>query len=493
MNSKSMAVCMGGCLFAWLAGGQGLACAQAPGSGVSAPNPMTTESDQRMSLNVQSADIRSILQVIAEYSGFNVVISDAIQGDLSIRLHQVDWRDALHAVLDAKGLGVRERGKVLLIAPKAELLAQQEREVKAKNAQLSLEPLQTAVFHVSYGKAEQLLKQLIQRAQGWQRQTLTHASATRKGKPVESVPQDLTLGTMTSGLLSARGSALADARTNQLFVTDVPANIERVRHFLAAVDIPVRQVLIEAKIVEADHHFSRNLGVRLGVGNVAPVSLGPHIQMGSHYDSVSATASSAVLPYVNLPASSINGASAASFAVALFGASLTRFLNLEISALEADGRGKVVSSPRIVTADQVKALIEQGSEYPYQTATSSGATSVEFRKANLKLEVVPQITPDGNIILSVDVNKDSRGETTVSGIAINTKHIQTQVLVESGGTLMIGGILEEYQRNEEYKVPGLGDLPLVGNVFKSKGKQIDKTEVVVFITPRVINEQRTGP
>jgi type IV pilus assembly protein PilQ len=452
-----------------------------------APLAVPATKNERISLNFQSIDIRSVLQVIADFSGFNVVASDAVKGELTVRLQDVDWREALHVVLDAKGLGVKEQGNLLWVAPKADLLAQQESAIKAQAAQLTLEPLRTEVFRMNFAKADQLIKQLsVGRGR-------TNAAGLLDGlKDKVSTATSGNSGSETSSLLSQRGSVMADARTNQLFVTDVEASLEKVRQFLQAVDIPVRQVLIEARIVEADDNFSRNLGVKLGVGNTGPITLGPRIQIGNNYNAVSATASSSVLPFVNLPASGINGSAAATFAVSLFGASMSRFLNLEISALEADGRGKVVSSPRIVTADQVKALIEQGTEYPYQTSTSSGATAVEFRKANLKLEVSPQITPQGNIILDVDVNKDSRGETTAAGIAINTKHIKTQVLVENGGTLVIGGILEEYERNEVDKVPGLGDLPLIGNVFKSTRKQIDKTEVVVFITPRVINDNRIG-
>jgi type IV pilus assembly protein PilQ len=192
---------------------------------------------------------------------------------------------------------------------------------------------------------------------------------------------------------------------------------------------------------------------------------------------------------VNLPSRGAGGFAPAAFAVSLFSSAANRFLNLEISALEADGRGKIVSSPRVVTADQVKALIEQGTEFPYQTATASGATALSFRKANLKLEVTPQITPEGNIILDVDVNKDSRGETTAAGIAINTKHVQTQVLVENGGTVVIGGIFEMTEIDDTTKVPLLGDIPVMGALFRNKSKTANKSELLIFITPRVISDR----
>lgn len=223
---------------------------------------------------------------------------------------------------------------------------------------------------------------------------------------------------------------------------------------------------------------------------------GNRIAFGGSYDAVSSTTREAenVLDtintsFVNLPSTGAGGFSPAAFAVSLFSSAANRFLNLEISALEADGRGKIVSSPRVVTADQTKALIEQGTEFPYQTATSSGATAVAFRKANLKLEVTPQITPEGNIILDVDINKDSRGETTAAGIAINTKHVQTQVLVENGGTVVIGGIFEQTEIEDVTKVPMLGDVPFLGHLFKNRAKTANKSELLVFITPRVIADR----
>jgi type IV pilus assembly protein PilQ len=227
-----------------------------------------------------------------------------------------------------------------------------------------------------------------------------------------------------------------------------------------------------------------------------PVGGGNRLALGGSYDAVSMTTGETQnaldtvnTSFVNLPSTGIGGFAPATLAISLFSSAANRFLNLEISALEADGRGKIVSSPRVVTADQVKALIEQGTEYPYQTATSSGATAIAFRKANLKLEVTPQITPEGGIILDVDVNKDSRGETTAAGIAINTKHVQTQVLVEDGGTVVIGGIFEQEEVEDVTKVPLLGDIPVVGNLFKNRAKTSNKRELLIFLTPRVITDR----
>ena len=294
-------------------------------------------------------------------------------------------------------------------------------------------------------------------------------------------------------ILSARGSVISEARTNQLFVTDIPSKLEQVQSLIAKLDIPVRQVLIEARIVEAADSFGKSLGVRLGG---RPFNTTNNVMFGNSYIVPNVPTGTAPRlggnlgtnagDFLNLPAVGQNGFQATTFALSLFNSSLTRLLNLEISAAEADGRGKIVSSPRIVTADQVKALIEQGTELPYQQATSSGATSIAFRKANLKLEVTPQITPDGNIILNVDVNKDSVGRSTANGFAIDTKHIQTQVLVENGGTVVIGGIYEQSDREDETKVPLLGDIPFLGSLFKQKTRTANKSELLVFITPKML-------
>jgi type IV pilus assembly protein PilQ len=298
-----------------------------------------------------------------------------------------------------------------------------------------------------------------------------------------------------------------EARTNQLFVSDTPTYLQAIQEMIAKIDIPVRQVLIEARIVIADDTFGRSLGVRLGAldgslgkGNYPGYSIGggsTRIAVGGNQSAVgSSTGQGATSTYsdtnfVNLPASTQGGFNPASFALSLFSASMDRYLNLEISALEADGKGKVVSSPRVITADQQKALIEQGEEIPYNVATSSGATSIQFRKANLKLEVTPQITPEGNVILDVDVTKDSRGSTTPAGFAINTKHVQTKVLVENGGTVVIGGIFEQADREDVTKVPYLGDVPYLGNLFKTRTKSSTKTELLIFLTPKMVTERTT--
>jgi type IV pilus assembly protein PilQ len=266
---------------------------------------------------------------------------------------------------------------------------------------------------------------------------------------------------------------LFDPRTNQLFVTEVAARLEDVARLIGKIDVPVRQVVIEARIVEADDTFGRALGVKLGV-NAAPTA-----------NSVS----SGPLLGLDLPAQtgSLGGANAATSAVSLFGAAASRVLSVELSALEAQGKGRIVAHPRLITTDQKKALIEQGEELPYQAATSSGATNVQFRKANLKLEVVPMITPEGHVMLEVDVNKDSVGRSTVAGFAIDTKHIRTEVLVENGGTVVIGGIYTQTEKDGANQVPLLADMPFIGSLFQNRQRQVSKTELLVFLTPRVLS------
>lgn len=435
---------------------------------------------EKLSLNFQNIEVRSLLQVIADFTNFNVVTSDSVTGAVTLRLKDVPWDQALDIILQAKGLGMRKSGNVLWIAPKDEIVAREKQELESKVSIESLETLRTQSFQMNYAKASDIAEQL---------------AAASKGAAGEG----------SARMLSTRGSVIAEPRTNQLFVTDIPSKLEQVQQLIAKLDIPVRQVLIEARIVEADDRFGRSLGVRLGGSDLRGVRGGEpgysvgganRIAIGGSYNAVSSTTveSENVLDtlntsFVNLPSTGAGGFQPAAFALSLFSSAANRFLNLEISALEADGRGKIVSSPRVVTADQVKALIEQGTEYPYQTATSSGATAIAFRKANLKLEVTPQITPEGSIILDVDINKDSRGETTTAGIAINTKHVQTQVLIENGGTVVIGGIFEQIEVDDVTKVPLLGDIPFMGHLFKNKSKTANKSELLIFITPRTITDR----
>ena len=293
-----------------------------------------------------------------------------------------------------------------------------------------------------------------------------------------------------------------EARTNQLFVSDIPSKLEEIQSMITRIDIPVRQVLIEARVVIANDTFGRSLGVKLGGadlrglnGGVAGYGGSTRVTVGGNLNAVAGqtgqntSVAFADTQFVNLPAVGQGGYDPATIALSLFGAGSNRFLNLEISALEAEGKGKVVSSPRVVTADLQKALIEQGTELPYQVATSSGATSLQFRKANLKLEVTPQITPEGSVMLDVDVTKDSVGQSTAAGFAIDTKHVKTQVLIENGGTVVIGGIFEQNDTDSVSKVPVLGDIPYLGNLFKTRTKSSNKTELLIFLTPKVVTDK----
>ncbi|MGG1949767.1 type IV pilus secretin PilQ [Ralstonia solanacearum] len=418
---------------------------------------------ERMSLNFQNIDIRSLLQVFADFTNLNIVTSDSVTGTLSLRLKDVPWDQALQIVLDSKGLASRRNGNVLWVAPRGELATKEKAELESQQQVTELEPLRSQVFRLNYQRADDVRNMLLGTGTG-------------------------AAGATASRILSKRGSLTSDARTNQLFVSDIPSKLEEVQAFLLKIDIPVRQVMIEARIVEADDTFSRNLGAKLGFMNRTSGS-GVGNSYGNVLSPITENGKWTTDPAVSLPANGINGVNAASLAVSLFNAGANRFLALELSALEADGRGKIISSPRVVTADNIKALIEQGTELPYQAATSSGATSVQFRKANLKLEVTPKITPDGNVFLDVDVNKDSVGTQTTNGFAINTKHVQTQVLVENGGTVVIGGIYTQNERTDVNKVPLLGDIPVLGNLFKSTAKTNDRTELLVFLTPRVLSDQ----
>ncbi|CAJ0686674.1 type IV pilus secretin PilQ [Ralstonia mannitolilytica] len=424
---------------------------------------------ERLSLNFQNIDVRSLLQVFADFTNLNIVTSDSVTGTLSLRLKDVPWDQALQIVLDSKGLASRRNGNVLWVAPRGELATKEKAELESQQQVTELEPLRSQVFRLNYQSAGDVRNMLL-------------------GAGAAGGAAGAAGGAATSRVLSKRGSLTADLRTNQLFVSDIPSKLEEVQAFIQKIDIPVRQVMIEARIVEADDTFSRNLGAKLGFasktngagyGNTYTNVVSPVTQNATWDNS----------PAISFPANGINGVNAATVAVSLFNAGAGRFLALELSALEADGRGKIISSPRVVTADNIKALIEQGTEIPYQQATSSGATSVSFKKANLKLEVTPKITPDGNVFLDVDVNKDSVGIQTTNGFAIDTKHVQTQVLVENGGTVVIGGIYTQNERTDVNKVPLLGDIPVVGNLFKSTNKINNRTELLVFLTPRVLSDQ----
>jgi type IV pilus assembly protein PilQ len=429
---------------------------------------------ERLSLNFQNVDVRSLLQVIADFTNLNIITSDSVQGSITLRLKDVPWDQALDIILQSKGLDMRKNGNVILVAPREEIATKEKLELEARSQIADLEPLRTENFVVNYQKADDVRKLLTDEKQR---------------------------------LLSKRGSVVVDTRTNQLFVQDTAARLEEVRRLIQRIDIPVPQVLIEARIVEASDTFSRNLGVRFGVARItnnAAFGGGTGVITSGSSTSGSTSAGTGFSPSagtftgvgissinaVNLPAAGIGGFSPGTYAMTLVNSSLSTLLNLEVSALEADGRGKIVSSPRVVTADKVKAVIEQGTEIPYQSVSAGGGIGqIQFRKAVLKLEVTPQITPEGAIFLDVRVNKDSRGQDTQSGPAIDTKNVQTQVLVENGGTVVLGGIFEQTERTTITKVPVLGDVPVLGYLFKNTARVNDRSELMIFITPRVISER----
>jgi len=449
---------------------------------------------EKLSLNFQNIEVRAVLQVIADFTGLNIITSDTVTGNLTLRLKDVPWDQALEIIMQSKGLDKRKNGNVILVAP-ADELASKEKQVFESQQQIDdVEPLRTEVFTLNYMKAEAL-------------------------KDILSDPKQK--------ILSKRGSAVLDPRTNTVFVQDIPKYLEQVQAIINKTDVPVKQVMIESRLVIADEKFGKDLGARFGItqtgrpgSSVATVSgsIGNRpttvsstgtITQGTHngsvqtaltdtlrYDQASNTnstlTSSDGLPDLmsNLP---VTKAGAGNFAFTLFRLSAGLLLNLELSALETDKRGKVVSSPRITTANQRKAKIASGTEIPYLQASSSGATNVAFKPAVLSLEVTPQITPDDKIIMELEVKKDRVGQTVRVGlgeaVAIDTQSINTQVLVGNGETAVLGGIYEQTDRTDVEKVPFFGDLPIMGNLFKRKSTTSDKTELLIFITPKIMDDR----
>ena len=426
---------------------------------------------EKLSLNFQNVEVRAVLNVIADFTDLNIITSDTVAGNITLRLKDVPWDQALEILLQTRGLDSRRSGNVIWIAPRDELATREKLALEAAQQINDLEQTRTESFQMNYQKAADVAKLLSDPAQR---------------------------------LLSKRGSAVVDPRTNILFVQDTPSRLEEVRKLVAKIDVAVRQVMIEARIVQASDSFSKNLGARLGImefGNQPRAPLGSRLGVNANVGAElvnTGQAQGVVLgtPVINgpglnsnLPASGLNGFNAGQVSFILFNSSLSRLLNIEISAAEADGRGKIIASPRVLTADQVEATIEQGTDLPYQQATSSGATSISFRKAVLSLKVKPHITPDGNVIMTLDVNKDAPGQQTSLGLAIDTKHVKTEVLVENGGTVVIGGIFEQNDRTDTTKTPFFGDLPYIGWLFKNNATTSSKTELLVFITPRIVHER----
>lgn len=419
-------------------------------------------SGERLSLNFQNIEVRALLQVIADFTNFNIVTSDTVGGALTLRLKDVPWDQALNIIMEAKGLGMKKNGNVLWIAPREEIDERTKKDLEAARSIEQLETLRTQGFQINYAKAEELVKKFTE-------------SQNRSGGVGTS-------GSNNNRFLSERGSAIAEERTNQIFITDTPTKLEEIAELLKKLDVPVRQVLIEARIVEARDTFGRSLGVKFGGGYNRP----GRGSIGSGYAEKGTSTGN---PFVNLPADVIQNSKAnnATLALSIFNSSMSRFLSLELSAMESEGIGKIISSPRLLTADKFEAEISQGTEIPFTTVSNDG-TKTEWKDASLKLKVTPQITPDGDIIMDLKVNKDAVGIQTPNGLSIEKKEIITQVLVENGGTVVIGGIFEMQETNQINKVPLLGDIPGVGNLFKNRIRETEKREMLVFITPRMVTD-----
>ncbi len=413
-------------------------------------------SGEKLSLNFQNIEVRSVLQVIADFTGLNIITSDTVSGNLTLRLKDVPWDQAMDIITQSKGLAMRKTGNVIMVAPADEVNAKERQSLEARQLIDDLEPLRTEVYTLKYMKADALKNILTDSKQK---------------------------------ILSKRGSAVLDPRTNTVFVQDTPRYLEQVQSIINKTDIPIKQVMIESRMVIADEKFGKSLGARFGVSKVktsgnTQYAIGDTVGNTSSAVGDTSTATSINGLQSNLPVSGSFG----NFALSIFRLPAGLLLNLELSALESDQRGKVVSSPRVTTANQFKARVAQGVEIPYLEASSSGAATVSFKKAELSLEVTPQITPDDKIIMDLEVRKDSRGETTTAGPAINTQNVLTQVLVANGETAVLGGIFEQVERSDVDKVPFFGDLPVMGNLFKRKTIQQDKTELLIFVTPKIMDE-----
>lgn len=420
---------------------------------------------ERLSLNFQDIAVRSVLQLIADFTGTNLVVSDSVTGNITLRLQNVPWDQALDIILKTKGLGKRQRGNVMLVAPAAEIAAREKLELQSKQQIQQLAPLHSEFLQVNYAKAQDLAQLIL--------------GGGQKGR----------------SLLSERGTVNVDERTNTLIVRDTEQNLDDIRRLVSKLDIPVRQVLIESRVVIANDDFSNELGVRFGYsrdqGNLAGDGQGAlvggklpgDVNFGQNtgFEVPAGSGNEGLL--VDLPVT--NAAGAVGLAVGKIGSYL---LQLELSAMESENRGDVISSPRVITTNQKEAYIKQGVQIPFQRATSSGATSVQFKEAVLGLTVTPQITPDDRILLDLQVTKDSRGEETNAGPAINTQAVGTQVLVSNGETVVLGGVYERTKNRTVNRVPFFGELPMVGWLFRNTVRVNNNSELLIFVTPKILKE-----
>ncbi len=417
---------------------------------------------EKLTLNFQKIDVREALNVIADFIETNMVISDTVTGNLTLRLKDVPWDQAFDIILQSRGLDMRKNGNVIQVAPREEIAAKEKLDLSAHQEIAELEELHTESFQISYQKGDAVAAMLTNDKQR---------------------------------MLSKRGSAVVDARTNTVFIQDTPSHLDEARKLIKQIDVPIRQVMIEARVVEASDKFGKNLGVRLGYNSLDTFTLnGTNGSLNGNIGASTATLSGSPLlsttvtpvntPNVNLPSAGTAGA----FSMLLFNSSMSKLLSVELTALETDSKGKVISSPRVVTSDQTEATIATGTEVPYQQASSSGATNVAFKAATLSLSVKPQITPDDNVIMDIKVNKDSVGTLYAGVPSIDTNRVTTQVLVENGGTVVIGGVFSQVQSDGVNKVPFLGDIPFLGALFRSSAKIDNKGELLIFITPKIIKE-----
>ena len=445
---------------------------------------------EKLSLNFQNIEVRAALQVLADFTGLNFVVSDTVKGSLTLRLKDVPWDQALDIISETKNLAVRKRGNVITVAPAAEVAAREKAAFEAQKANIELEPLRSELIQINYAKAEEIAN------------FLKSIQAIPSGTPQIGAPRIDLYGnpvaaqasgsTSSNTLLSPRGQVTVDKRTNSLLIQDVPTKIAEVRKLIGQLDRPIRQVMIEARLVEAVDSYSQSIGVRFGHltdkqnGNTRTITTG-------RLDTLDPLINDNEFEYipsglnVNLPASNLGAAEAAgAFTVSIFKGG--NILNLELSALEAEGKGKIISSPRVITGDQQKAFIKQGQERVFSEpgGSSGGSTSFLVKEASLKLEVTPQITPDDRVNLNVLVTKDNFSSTQFS--TLNLKQINTQVLLDNGETVAIGGIFEQDKNKDTTKVPFFGDLPLLGWLFRNTTERDVKTELLIFLTPRILAE-----
>ncbi len=438
---------------------------------------------ERLSLNFQDIPVRSVLQILADFTGLNIIASDSVQGNVTLRLNNVPWDQALDLVLKAKGLGKRKEGNVVWVAPLDEIIKLEKKELEHVQFREQKEPLRTELIQLNYAKAADILK-VLKGMQKTRTQTSTQQNQAQGVSQYTSTFEETTAEESVAGgsILSPRGEVNIDERTNILIVKDTANNLEAIRRLIQELDRPVRQVLIESRVVIANDTFGRELGVRLN-GSKRGGNQGPGGSLGQGTQTLFGGTQGTNFGIVDLPAA-IGPGAGGGFGIAIF--KLNKFLmQLELSALQDENRGEVVSMPRVITQDQTQASIEQGVEIPFQTVSQNG-TQTQFKKAVLKLQVTPHITPDDNVVMELLVKKDARGDLTPNGLAIDKREIQTTVQVANGETVVLGGVYEGTKDKTVNKVPFFGDLPVVGFLFRKETLADRKRELLVFITPKIL-------